>query len=177
MKHIPIILLLAFTFCSSPQKMIDGVPADFGFILHYGVEGRNVLNTFKESYTKDLIMDGTKTVPLVLSDKEMKGIYEEMKRMDILSAGECPCQQDILLTNDSSGNHTATVYSIVHSSPHTAIILHVRMDGRENTIEWDLDNCRCEDAKWFEYLLYDIRKILEHTEEYKSLPKAKGGYM
>jgi len=39
----------------------------FNLLFRYGVGARNELNTFNNTYTKDLIVDGTRTIRLVLS--------------------------------------------------------------------------------------------------------------
>ncbi|WP_078544863.1 hypothetical protein [Litchfieldia alkalitelluris] len=60
--------------------MPDEMPGDFNFSLKYGVGALNEINTFKNSYTKDLVEDGTITTDLTFSKNELRNIYSEMKR-------------------------------------------------------------------------------------------------
>lgn len=41
-----------------PYLDVDKDPENFGFILKYGIGAKNEINTFKGTFTKDLIMDG-----------------------------------------------------------------------------------------------------------------------
>ena len=65
-------LFLYLTGCDniSPAKgSADNTPqeSDFNFIFKYGVSGRNTLDTFKGTYTKDMVLDPAITIELTLS--------------------------------------------------------------------------------------------------------------
>ena len=67
---------LLVSACSEP--VISPDTRDFNLIFSYGVSARNVLNTFQNTYTEDLIMDGTITVPFVLKESQLQEINSRM---------------------------------------------------------------------------------------------------
>ena len=44
-----------------------------------------ILDTFKGTYTKDMVMDPSITVPLSLSEEEMDRIYQKMVEIDFFN--------------------------------------------------------------------------------------------
>src|SRR5690625_3700765 len=66
----------------------EEIPEDFDFILNYGFEARDIINTYENTYTKNMISSDDKTVEMILSDVEMQTIYEKMKEADILNSSE-----------------------------------------------------------------------------------------
>lgn len=56
------------------------MPEDFDYVLKYGVNAKNELNTFSHTYTRDMVTDPPITVHFKLSDEEMQKIYNEMKK-------------------------------------------------------------------------------------------------
>jgi hypothetical protein len=76
--HKFVISLIAFVLLSCSDQGLSPQDRDFNILLRFGVNGRNELNTFENTYTKDLILDGTITVSLVLSDSELQAIKERL---------------------------------------------------------------------------------------------------
>src|SRR3990172_11203851 len=74
---------LGCTSLAMPQRM----PDDFNFVLRFGIEAgmgsKNVLDTFKGTFTKDLVMAGSVTTKLRLTNKEMQAIYEKMRDVEV----------------------------------------------------------------------------------------------
>lgn len=65
------------------SSMLVGVESDFDLIFKYGVKGpdaepKNVLNTVKGTFTKDMVLDPPITVKLRLTDEERDIIYGKM---------------------------------------------------------------------------------------------------
>ena len=93
MKRISFILgLLLFSIVligcqdetnSTTQNMPENMPSDFNFSIQFGVQKKNEINTFKGIVTKDLVVDGTTTTELIITEEEMKDIYKKMKEMNI----------------------------------------------------------------------------------------------
>ncbi|AHF08421.1 hypothetical protein [Desulfitobacterium metallireducens] len=133
--------------------------AENGFIFKYGIEGKNVLNTFEGTFTKDLISKGTITVPLKLTDQELSTVYFQLKAMNIMDYPD---------TFDEG-------YSI----PYLTYDLTVRMDGKTKKIKWDEGFgglSKSKEAERLKELVNSTSKMVENKEEYKRLPPAVGGY-
>jgi hypothetical protein len=71
MKTTLFMIALAFFDLSCTDLGISPDNRNFDVKLRYGILARNELNTFQNTYTKDLILDGTITVPFVVSDEKL----------------------------------------------------------------------------------------------------------
>lgn len=134
---------------------------DNGFIFKYGVGAKNVLDTFDGTFTKDLISNGTITVPLKLSPQELSPVFDQMKAMNIMNYPD---------TFDEG-----------FSTPHLTYDLTVRIEGKTKRITWDasLDDgglSKSKEAQRLKDLVNSTRKMVENKEEYKKLPSATGCY-
>ena len=138
-------------------------PADFGFVAAYGVGARNQLDTFKGTFTKDIISQ-TKpnpTVELRLTSDELASLYQDLRTMRILGY---PSNLD-------------TTTGMTASSP-TSYRLRIRAGGTEKSISWGYgDFAGTPEAQalqdWFEKL----RQMIEAKPEYQRMPPLEGGYM
>ena len=86
MKHIKfsvicflILILISCTINNSSPKL----PKDFKFEICYGTYGRNCINTFNGTYTKDLINNGNITTKLILNRNELQLIYNKMLNIEL----------------------------------------------------------------------------------------------
>lgn len=91
---------------------------EFEFELDFGPYGRNNLNTFNDTLTKDLVLNGTKTVEYVLPKRQKRVTYNMLKALDIMN-----CPEDFT-TEPVEDEH---VYSIR---------LRTVIDGEEKEIRW-----------------------------------------
>ena len=179
---IAILFTVTFAGCGGSQKLPAEMPKDFGFILRYGVDGKNILNTFEQTYTKDLIMKGTISVKLSFTVPEMKKLYDTMMSIRIMSFPPSIQRRGMEVHTSINPDSSYTVTGIfTKETPHSFDALEVRMNGAHNSIMSDQFNCfdaedpvRCRD---FEFLVRLIQEILERKKEYRDLPKAEGGYM
>lgn len=66
--------------------MPEEMPADFDFLVRYGYGEvtKNEINTYQDSVVKDLIMNGTATADITLTEDEMRSIYERMRGIHIM---------------------------------------------------------------------------------------------
>lgn len=137
----------------------------FGFIMHYGMLGGNILNTFEKTYTKDLIFDGTITIPFHLTSEEMDSIKSMMYDIDIFSYPR----------NYSSQPETKRVYM----TPAVLYKLRAKSENNEVYIEWN-DSYYIEEndskANNLLSLLKTIENIIHSKPEYKAPPEPYGGY-
>ncbi|MDP2885375.1 MAG: hypothetical protein Q8P51_10185 [Ignavibacteria bacterium] len=161
------ILLSLFTLlCFSCSELSSPRPeTDFNVHLRYGILARNEVNTFENTFTKDLILEGTITVPFYLSRDDLGSIEAKMEQIDFFS------YPDTFAVNSQD-----SVQGIV--TPNSTYDFKVRYHSTLKTLFWD-DAIIASDpraAKLRELILL-IRNIIESKPEYKQLPPARGGYV
>ena len=141
-------------------------PADrrFNLLVQYGIGARNELNTFNNTFTKDLILDGTATIALVLSQADFDTIEACFQSIDVFS------YPDTFVVQHSD--------TIGYVTPFPTYILRLKVDSREKNLVWS-DSILSSDEravklrKAFEL----IRTIVGATPEYQRLPPSRGGYL
>ena len=144
------------------------INSNFDFILKYGYEGRSVLNTYNDTYTKE----GSPIIKMELSKDEMETILNEMQKIDIF-------------------NYPEAFPAYMHVNIPVKQYLEVTFKGQKKTIAWSLDNMPpfginietneviIEDKyKDNEVIILDrmtnmIIRIIEAKDEYKKLPETK----
>lgn len=151
----------------------------FNFILRYGYNGKNVLNTYEGTFTKDLVSAGTMTTKLELSEEEKKSILNEMKKIDIF-------------------NYSNDFKEYISITPRSDYSLEINYNGRHKTLNWNgnniplksIDPNETDPQKAINYietnetkpildlvrLELNIIKIIESKSEYRKLPGTQGGY-
>lgn len=155
---------LLFISCDSKftakHKLPEDKPDDFNFILTYGYEVGNTINTIDEKYSYDMIMYPSLTIDLKLSELEMNTIYEDMRAINIL-------------------NYPEVFKPIGHLgvNPYQSYDFKIFINGKEKHISWEDENLSSKSkAKDLRDLINKIEKIIESKDEYKKLPPRKGGY-
>ena len=151
------------TSIAAAAKLPAAQPADFGFVASYGAYGKDRLDTFAGTFTKDIISQ-TKpnpTATLRLAADQMAALYQDLRAMEF---------QDFPDFLDP-GNTAVT------ASTPTSYRLDIRADGVTKTVQFvHGDLPETEQAKayvaWFEKL----RGMIEGTPEYKQMPPLEGGY-
>lgn len=165
MRVIKIFLLSLFSIffligCNSSNKLQEKRPDDFNFVLKYGIQGKNQIDTFKSTYVKDMVSEDSKEINLKLSDEDMDEIYSIMKDINIL---EYP---DVFKPKSETS-----------SKPYEEFYLKVLVNGKEKVIDWPEDNnSQSDEAVKLRKLFKRIHEIISTKEEYKALPHAKDGY-
>jgi len=136
---------------------------NFNLKFSYGIGARNVLDTFKGSYTKDLIIDGTITVPFKLTDTELRHIRDKM-----LEIGFFDYPDSVGVDESENG---------VEITPFETYIFEVIYGEKEKKLHWENSCIRGEPEveKLYE-LITSIEEIIESKPEYTRLPEARGGY-
>lgn len=145
----------ASTVLEMPEKM----PNDFNFSISFGVGKRNEINTFNGTVTKDLIVDGTKTIKLELNKEELQMIYEKMKEIKINETKELIPKKGCIV------------------EPHEDDEWTIEFDDK--TIKHNISGEYCEpteDAKQLLKLRNYILNIIKSKDVYQSLPKPNGSY-
>lgn len=151
-------MLLALSACNSTSEFLpEEKPDDFSFSLKYGVTAANEINTYDNTYTKDLVVDGTASTDMVLSDEEMEVIYEKFRSVDVVGLAE-----------EKGGS--------VCMEPYNRYELTMTIDGEDYDLKWDTS---CESRalnKWEDTMNYINTEIIYPKKEYLSLPEPTGGY-
>lgn len=132
-------------------------PANFKFIFRYGVGAKNELNTFNQTYTKDMVMDPTVTIALKLKDSELAGVYKKMNDLKVSSINKVSTEKNVMVTPCSNYYFKAQIGSLVKE---------LSWDGCQGKINDKLQ-------QFTDYII----KIIEAKEEYKKLPTPKSGYI
>ena len=148
---------------STTQNMPKNIPSDFDFSIQFGVQKKNEINTFEGTVTKDLIADGTATTELILTEEEMKDIYEKMQEINIAETKE--------FTPEPING------TVCMQKPYEEDVWKIIID--DETITQLISGEYCEptnDAKQLIELRNYVFNIIKSKGEYKSLPESKGGY-
>ncbi|QMV40021.1 hypothetical protein [Cohnella cholangitidis] len=146
-----IFTLIVLIGCADKQKL------DFNFIFSYGVSTLNQLDTFKNTYTKDLVLDGLVETSLTLTDDEKEQILRKMQDINLF---EYPVVNEGLAMEPSSGYK-----------------FEIQYQGKRINVVW-LDGFRDQDKDIrFSELVKLIQDIIESKEEYKKLPDFRSGYL
>lgn len=159
-----LIFLLIMTGCEKAleNKMPEEMPSVFSFSVRfgYGEVNKNEINTFQNTFTKDLIMNGTATTEIIFTKDEMRSIYEEMREVNIMGA------KDLVPSNNNCSR-----------KPFSEDSWELLINGQTKTFSWSDKYCEpTSDAKQLLELRKYIQKIVESKEAYLLMPKAKGGY-
>lgn len=159
------IFLSAFLLVSCSAINSPGTERDFNFRLRYGVLARNELNTFENTYTKDLILDGTFTIPLYLARADFDSIEVKMEQIGFFSYPDT----FVVTSRDS-------IRSFI--TPNNTYDFEVVSRSITKNLCWD-DAIIASDARGarLRELIALIRKIVESKPEYQRLPPARGGYL
>jgi hypothetical protein len=136
----------------------------FNILLRYGVGGRNELNTFYDTYTKDLILDGTATTRLVLSEADLDSIESRLNEVDLFS------YPDTFVVPKKD--------TIVTITPYQTYLLRIKSDFGVKSVFWQ-DSIISSDPKAtkLRQVIVYIRTLVETYSEYKGLPPPRGGYI
>jgi hypothetical protein len=125
-----------------------------------------VLDTFNGTYSRDMWLDPWITVNLTLSKEEMDSIFQKMVEMEFFNY---PDEFKIIVPKGEKYG----VYS--HGKNY---YFKVAYKTRIKELRWYNDiSYPDEKAKKIEELGNFIREIIQAKEEFKKLPKPRGGYV
>jgi len=160
-KTIFILPLLCLFLLSCQDSSMEPENQFVQIYFKYGF--KNVLNTFENTYEKDLILDGVIKIKFWFTAEEQNGILEKAQEVNYFSIPDT-------LQNDST-------LVIIDPSPGEQI-LRIKFQAKDKTTIWTYplneDNSQVND---FMKLTNFIRSIIESKPEYKRLPPARGVYL
>ena len=162
--YLMLIAIVSFLLvgCGLPGQTVT----DFDFIFRYGITAKNELNTFEDTYTKDMILEPSITVNMSLTAEEKAEIYQKMVEIDFWS------YPDRFSVKVKPGEIVSSV------TPYPSYYFKVTRDSEIKELWWD-DNIGNPDgrASKLRELIQLIENIIRSKDEYKNLPEPKGGYM
>ena len=126
--------------------------------------GREQIDTYKNTFTKDLVMNGTKTIGFRIPVKVKDDIYRLMKEFDIMSFPD---------TLENEG---------LYVTPSSDYKLIVTMEGKTKAIIWKeglypgmTNKLPQYNADFLKIVKY-IQDYIYSSKEYKNMPEANGCY-
>jgi len=158
-----IVLILAVSFTG--YVITESAMSDFNMIFKYGVMAKNELNTFNDTFTKDMIMDPSITVPLTLSQQELDKISRKMLEIDFINYP------------GSFSVEVAPGEAVGQRIPYPSYYFQVEYDSQVKELFWEDKIINgSERADRLRELIRLIIDIIESKEEYQNLPSPSGGY-
>jgi hypothetical protein len=164
-RFLLVFLILIFSLiiigCKKDDSLPEQITEDFNFSLQYGINGINEINTYENTITKDLILDGTKSIKFEIPKKDLGDVYSKLVELDIARISEKLVNKKLFIT------------------PLTEYILTFTISKRKYTVSGDATmyslngNEQVDDFSTFVKYVIDY---VESTTEYKSLPEPEGGY-
>jgi hypothetical protein len=142
------------------QTVPATMPPDFEFVCRWGVGAKNVLDTAAGTFTQDMIADPSITIDLELTAEDKAEIYQHLKDVDFWA-----------YATDAGGLDGMGV------TPSTNYSLTVSGSGLTHTVRGNDFWADPElEAQALYKLFQHIQAIIEAKDEFKALPKPKGGY-
>lgn len=158
-KIIPILIItiVVLFLGGCNYKIVKDPVTIFNLIFRYGVGAKNELDTFNQTYTKDMVMDPSVTVKFKLTDNELIDIYRKINDLKLFDENEKPTGGNLFVT------------------PCSSYYLKTQTGSVQQELSWD--NCRGKISDKFQQFTDYLITIIESKEEYKALPTPNGGYL
>lgn len=157
------IILTFLTSLSGCDRGVESPKPDEQFVkllFRYGFG--DTLDTFKGTYTKDLILDGSITVPFWLTKAEQDSVLTQLEQADFFNLPDTiPSLQGVVVQPDPGLQ-----------------LLRVQLEGRIKTVVWfsPIDQ-ELKAGQRILRLFKSIETIIQAKPEYKTLPPTRGGYI
>lgn len=134
-------------------------------LFHWGVGGRNRLDTVNETLVKDMIGDPPLVVRFSLNDREKSRI---VALADSLGFFDLPVN---VVPPDTMGYRTI-------QTPCSEYMLRISVGVRIHTSSWTTcDQTPCDECDRAESLGRLLSQFIENRPAFKQLPVPRGGYM
>jgi hypothetical protein len=169
---LAIILLLAL-IAILILEIIDNQPRysadlDFGFELSFGCYGKNNINTFNDTITKDLVSAGLITADYVMPEYAKRRVFIMLRDIEIM---DYPDSLNFPIMDE----HVDHLY------------LRVVIEGEEKVVRWTVpwgfefwgDGASNMSVQHYQFkvLVEYISNHVYKSETWQSLPKHEGGYL
>ncbi len=136
----------------------------FGFIFGYGVDAKNVLNTFTGEFTYDMVEGPNITTKLSLTKEELQRIQQKMVEIDFFSYPDT-FQIKVPMDNRVEVIPYGSYYYEVHSGAKVKKLWWAAYIRNKN-----------DQADKLRELANLIRECIESKDAYKALPEPRSAY-
>ncbi|MFD2115769.1 hypothetical protein ACFSTH_11150 [Paenibacillus yanchengensis] len=151
-----LLMLVVLVGCTVSEDATEEYSEDFNFVFAYGVMKKNVLNTFDNEYTKDLVQDGTIKTELILTKEEKQEIFAYMKEIGLFQY-----PKEITAMN---------------VKPDIGYMFEINNNGIKRQVNWIGMFNNSKRDKQFEQLTSMIIELIASKESFQSLPESNGYY-
>ena len=156
--YVSAALVVAYVFLGNVFPPYDSTQNPINIDFKFGVGARNELNTFNGTFTKDLVIDGTFTTRLILSQGELTQIEQNLAEIDFFNLPETfPRSTDRWVT------------------PQSDYYLKVQKGTTVKEVSWNT-NSEITETRLEQFVSFLINMIYEKPE-YKMMPPATGAYL
>jgi len=151
------------------------VPSDFNFSLSFGIGVGNNIDTYGDTFTKDLIVAGSETIPFVIPPEKMQEIYNMFVAYGI---SELP---DDINAYAAESFKDGSPLSLV--TPAVAYELTYTLNQETRTIvcndegPWDGHTGPPDAQRQLVKFVKFVSEYIYSTSEYRQMTPASGGYI
>jgi hypothetical protein len=171
---VSLILMTALAGCNSestdPESTTLGqMPSDFNFALDYGIGGKNNVDTYNGTFTKDLVINGTETIQFVIPADKMQEIYTAFMEYKI---PDLP---------DNINAHVSIEEEMLHIIPANNYAFSYTCNNETRTIicddggPWNTSGPSELRDRLVDFVDF-VREYIHGTEEYQNMSPSEGGY-
>jgi len=159
--------LIIFSGCGLTSNLSQ-YNQEFHFILKYGADAKNVLNTFDGTFTKDMIVDSSITTTLSLTPDELDSVKYEMGEIKIFDYPEKFTPREL--------DYPSDVMSTV--DPHFTYYFKIQIGDQLKEILWnDINYSMAAKAIKLRNLINHLVRMIHNKNEFKKLPPVRDGYL
>jgi hypothetical protein len=179
------------------ETKYESMPDNFNLILKFGYGERNILDTFKSTFTKDMVVGPDTTIKLILDKSELNSIFNKMLDIDFFSYPELfegakrasreyfesKSKPDSLEVHHDTTDSVSTTSSILEYVPYVAVhpsqkyYFEVQCDTIMKELRWNDEVMGPDaDSEKLRDLIQLIQKIIYSKPEVKALPFPRGAY-
>ena len=162
-----------FAIDTGVEYVVADMPGDFNFKIDFGTFGKNNIDTYNNTFKKDLIYSGTETIDFEIPAEKMLEIYEAFLEYEISDLPE-----DINADAESSFGDT-----VVQTTPYNAYSLTYTCNEETRTIvcndggPWDAELGAPDSRNRLVAFVAFVVEWIYSTNDYKEMPPAEGGYL
>lgn len=159
--------LLFISSCTnqSDKELYEREEAEQIIKIHYKYGVADEINTFNNTCTKDLVLDGTITIDYWFQSEEQDTIIEILEEIDFFNLPDTLSY----LPGDS-------IAEMIEPDPGIQS-LRINYNNQDKTVYWYIINSYPSEYERILRITELIEEILNADPEYLSLPEPNGGYI
>ena len=150
-----------------PSPVVKVNKTNFSLIFKFNTYGKDVLNTFNDTFEKDLVEGPPAIISFSLSEEELNIIYQKMIEIDFFN------YPDVF-----------SVTGYYESEPPNICYFKVKYNSRVKELSWNSVPLRNEQIEHEDEKAEKLRELIELIEdiiyskaEYRELPEPVGAYV